>query len=93
MGGGVLTIENPAKSPFTKCDILMGWSKFPSVTEFTASRDFGWSIPPIQQGVYLSSHQLVDYADNAMKIVFDCQCDPVFPFLPPWKVSVREAGV
>ena len=38
------TIENPANKSFTKIDILIGSSKLPRVTAFTARRDYDENI-------------------------------------------------
>ena len=40
----MLTIVKPAKSSLTKSDILIGSSKLPSVTAFTARRDYTGSV-------------------------------------------------
>lgn len=52
------TIENPAKISLTKVEILIGCSKSPKVTAFTANRDCG-GIARFRQNFKVPSDELI----------------------------------
>lgn len=61
----------PEKMSLTKFDILIGSSKLPSVTTLTAYLDCEKAINDRSDILKANDHQLVDHADQSMKIILN----------------------
>lgn len=67
--GELPTIENPANTSLTNIEIFRGSSKFPRVTELTASLD--WLVQDkCRTHLKIKTYQFVHESNKGVKIIF-----------------------